>query len=628
MIGKVLNGRYEIVEKIGEGGMSCVYRAKCRLLNRDVAIKILKDEFTNDENVVEKFKGEAAAAASLSGNNIVNIYDVGSENRTNYIVMELVEGNTLKEFIKKNADIEESKAVEIAIQIAKALQSAHNKKIIHRDIKPQNIIINNNGGVKVADFGIAKAMNQSTITHTTQVMGTAHYLSPEQAKGGFVDYRSDIYSFGVVLYELVTGKVPHDSDSIVSVAIKHLQEEVIPPSKVKGNISEGFNQLILKCLSKDPQNRYKSAQELLVDLYRLKQNKKVNIVSTEKDDLGKTKVMNSAEIDYEIKKLRENREEKKVRKKSKTKIGVIALAMLLVLAISVGITLLYDNYKNNGSKDTKVVTDTYVPFIVGEELDTIKSELINRNLKFSILREAKSDFPRGTIIEVKPVEGSKVEEGTELLLVISEGPEGVKVSDYRGMNISTVKGMLTSDGLILGTVQENSSIMEPGKIISQSPEAGSEVDKNSKISFVISSGPEIKLIKVPDLTDTTLEDGKEILEDLGLVVSNITDVETSDKEKNNIIFSQSISMGTEVREGTQIDISYYKYKENDEMQVVVPNFVGMYGIDAEQKAFNTGINVEIIGKEFDKVIEQSIAPGEKINVNDKIIIKTKKDEEE
>ncbi|WBW94785.1 Stk1 family PASTA domain-containing Ser/Thr kinase [Oceanirhabdus sp. W0125-5] len=627
MIGKNLNGRYELLEKIGEGGMAYVYRAKCHLLNRDVAIKILKKEFSNDENIVGKFKGEAAAAAGLCGNNIVNIYDVGTENDTNYIVMELVEGKTLKELIHQEGAINEKKAIDIAIQIGKALQSAHNKRIIHRDIKPHNIIVNENGGIKVADFGIAKAIDQSTITNTSKVMGTAHYFSPEQAKGGYVDFRSDIYSFGIVLYEMVTGRVPYDADSIVSVAIKHLQEEVVPPKKVNDKISEGLNSVILKCIEKDPGLRYQTADELIVDLYNLKNNKEI-IVKKKVEDIQQTRVMNVIK-DEDIKIHNKNKKDSKNDKKDKkNKLGIIVgVSIILLFVLSSILTWAFIYFKDDENNIVKK-EKTIVPFIVGQKLEDSIKLIEERKLTYSVVREAKSDREKGTIIKCTPEEGVKVEENTELSLVISKGSEGVKVKSYKGFNIDTIKGVLPSHDVALGKITKEHANLEKGKIINQSPEPGTIVEKGYQISFVVSSGPEIEQIKVPILIGKKINEAKELIESKKLKIGVISTVETNDPNKDGLVFSQSPEGELEVTEESKINLSHYIFKEDGRERVIVPSFINMQGIEADMKAFETGIKVEIKGESFDLVVEQSVAPGEWIYAGETVTLTTKKEEEE
>ena len=274
MTGTILGNRYELLQKIGEGGMAEVYKAKCHLLNRFVAVKVLKSQYSDDIEFVNKFKQEASSAASLSHNNIVGIYDIGSENNINYIVMEYIDGKTLKQIINENGSLGFNASIDIAIQIAKALECAHNNNIIHRDVKPHNILVTRDGNIKVTDFGIAKATSSVTITNSDKIIGSAHYISPEQAKGRFVDCKTDIYSLGIILYEMVTGKVPYDGESPVSVALKHVQEELVPPIKVNPNIPESLNKLILKAVEKEPYKRYQSAHDMIIDLNKVKQNPK------------------------------------------------------------------------------------------------------------------------------------------------------------------------------------------------------------------------------------------------------------------------------------------------------------------------------------------------------------------
>ena len=303
MIGQILGNRYEILEKIGEGGMSEVYKARCNKLNRFVAVKILKESLANNEEIVEKFKKEATAIAALSDNNIVNVLDVGTQDNINYIVMELVKGKTLKELIVEFGKMNYETAVKIGIQVAKALDCAHKNGIIHRDVKPQNILVTEDGVIKVTDFGIAKSSGSKTLTNSSTVMGSAHYFSPEQAKGSFLDVRTDLYSLGVVLYEMTTGRLPFDAESPVTVALKHIQEEPIPPKQINSKIPESLNNLILKAMSKDPNKRYQTARELINDLQKIKDDPNVKIGADLNEDDGHTIIMSAVNPD-EIKNIK------------------------------------------------------------------------------------------------------------------------------------------------------------------------------------------------------------------------------------------------------------------------------------------------------------------------------------
>ncbi|MDP4091057.1 MAG: Stk1 family PASTA domain-containing Ser/Thr kinase, partial [Bacillota bacterium] len=330
MIGTILNSRYELLEKIGEGGMAVVYKARCHKLNRYDAVKVLKRDYANDPAVVEKFKREATAVANLSDTNIINIFDVGTQGDIHYIVMEYVKGKTLKDVILQNVRLSYERAIDIAVQIAKALDCAHRNNIIHRDVKPQNILVTEDGVVKVTDFGIAKASSSVTITNSNKVIGSAHYFSPEQAKGTFVDARADIYSLGIVLYEMVTGKVPFDAESPVTIAIKHIQDVPVPPRQLNSNIPESLSRLIMKAIEKDPNNRYQTAREMLMDLLRLQKDLNYEIIPTavEKDY---TRVMNPVNVSSNHV---DDIEDEGVDNKTK-KIIIGVLAGILVLALGI-----------------------------------------------------------------------------------------------------------------------------------------------------------------------------------------------------------------------------------------------------------------------------------------------------
>ena len=374
MIGTMLGNRYELLEKIGEGGMALVYKAKCHLLDRYVAVKVLKEEFSSDTEFVEKFKREATSAASLSDNNIVNIYDVGSQGDINYIVMEYVKGKTLKEIIREEGKITTVRTANLATQIAKALECAHRNNIIHRDIKPHNILVTDEGLVKVTDFGIAKASNSVTITNSSKIMGSAHYFSPEQAKGSFVDCRTDIYSLGIVIYEMATGRVPYDAESPVSVALKHIQEPVVAPKELNGSIPESLNKLILKAVEKEPIKRYQTIKDMLLDLKKIENKQEFNIHTNQLEN-DMTRIMDPIVIDdkYDYE---ENEDKDKKRpknkngidsKKKKTIMG-IAIALLVIVIGGVSGYFAYSKMSDVTAKDT------IVPNIVGMKQEDAKKQ--------------------------------------------------------------------------------------------------------------------------------------------------------------------------------------------------------------------------------------------------------------
>jgi len=403
MIGTVLGSRYELLEKVGEGGMAIVYKAKCRLLNRFVAVKILKEEFSNNIDFMNKFKKEASSVASLSSNNIVNIYDVGHEGNINYMVMEYIEGKTLKQIIVEHGSMNYDQVIDYGMQIAKALECAHKNNIIHRDIKPHNILVTEDGTVKVTDFGIAKAASSVTITNTSTVMGSAHYFSPEQAKASFVDRRTDIYSFGIVLYEMVTGRVPYDADSPVSVALKHIQEPVVPPREINSNVPENLNKLILKAIEKEPIKRYQTAKEMFLDLQRIQNNSSYTIPTNSMEN-EYTRVMAPVNVaDYEKKEVvndlnqesnkRSNKRSNKKHKKNNTKM-IVSIAIILAIVLASVLGLMINNSLSSKSPVTKVEDKILVPKIIGLDKADAEQLVVQKGLNFVVAAEKIATNPK------------------------------------------------------------------------------------------------------------------------------------------------------------------------------------------------------------------------------------------
>ncbi|WP_270474773.1 Stk1 family PASTA domain-containing Ser/Thr kinase [Clostridium cochlearium] len=560
MIGTLLGNRYELLEKIGEGGMAEVYKAKCHFLNRYVAVKVLKEEFSRDAQFVEKFKREATAAASISDNNIVNIYDVGSEKNINYIVMEYVQGETLKDVIRRKGKIPIKDAVNLAIQIAKGLECAHKNNIIHRDIKPHNILVTEDNLVKVTDFGIAKATNSVTITNTSQIMGSVHYFSPEQAKGGFVDLRTDIYSLGIVLYEMVTGQLPYNGETPVSIALKHIQGDVIPPKTINTSLPESLNSIILKCMEREPIKRYQNVSELINDLKKIENNEQVNIENTSVED-DRTRIMDPINVDDFSDELEDDdiyyEEDKKGPISSKNKKMIVAITSI-ILVLCVGFLsgyVIYNKVLNGGKSIT-------VPKIVGLHKDEAKKIVEEKNLVFQIVAIETSDKPEGTVLKSSPEEGTPVKAKSEVRVVVSGGKEKLKVPDLHDIDLEVAKDILSRYELSLGNVSyEYSDVVSKNSVIRQNPEKGSEIELKSKVDLVISKGPEIKYSTVPNLYGRTLNEAKNLLENAKLKLGNQRIVETSDENLDGKIFAQTIEANTQVKEGTLVSISYYSYKE-------------------------------------------------------------------
>lgn len=569
MIGMILGDRYELLEVIGEGGMAVVYKARDKKLNRLVAVKILKKEFADNKDISEKFKKEATAIANLSDMNIVNVLDVGheDEDNTDYFVMELVEGKTLKEIIVSNGKIGWSTASTIAIQVAKALDCAHRNGIIHRDVKPQNILITEHGDVKVTDFGIAKSATSSTITNTTTIMGSAHYLSPEQAKGTFIDFRTDLYSLGIVLYEMVTAKLPFDGESPVTIALKHIQEEPVAPKTLNDTIPDSLNSFILKAISKDPISRYQTSKEMIADLQKIKENPMTIIQAPTENDGGRTIVMSPIKTDINPKpkkvekvnlqnKMEEEEEnfdddyfKKKNKKKGKGLIigGVIAV-LLLVIVVFTTIFI--------GGNEVKQVK---VPNIIGKSFDEAKKEIEALGLKLEREKTENSDKPDGEILRSDPAADTMINKGSIIKVVVSGGVEKVTVPNLRDYEENVIKQYLDSKGLKYEINYEFNDNVEKGYYVSQDPKAGTEIAKEDTIYVTISKGPEVKLVKVKNYIGYNINDAKADLESQKFIV-NIMEQETDRQSEDGKVLEQPVK-DIEVKEGTTIELYVGKYVE-------------------------------------------------------------------
>ncbi|APQ73323.1 Stk1 family PASTA domain-containing Ser/Thr kinase [Clostridium botulinum] len=579
MIGTKLGNRYELLEKVGEGGMATVYKAKCHYLNRFVAIKILKEQFCSDKEFVEKFKREATSVASLSDNNIVNIYDVGSENNIHYIVMEYVDGKTLKELIVEKGKIDPKETVRISKQIASALVCAHRNNIIHRDIKPHNILVTKEGIVKVTDFGIAKASNSATITNSSKVMGSAHYFSPEQAKGSFVDSRTDIYSLGIVMYEMLVGKVPFDGESPVSVAVKHIQNEVVAPKEIDDKIPESLNSLVLKCLEKNPVKRYQTIKNLEEDLARIENNENILNGSSNISENDVTRVMDTAVINDKIKEMAQNGEyedddeeyedddeeyedeedeiedKKKRSNKGKTNKKLILGIAMAVLFLVVGSVSAYLAFNKSGGKKVEV------PNVVGLTKEEAEKVLSEKKLKLVVAQKVKNEKKEGTIIESYPKSGEKVAENSEVRVSISSG-NVVVVPNLKGMELEAAKKAIQDLKLKVGNVKyEFNDNVASGKVISQTPDIDAELKEGEEISLVISNGPEIKYSTVPNLIGKSIDGAQNALANAGLSMGGSKAIITEDQSLDGQVASQSIGAGQSIKQGSSVSISYYKYKK-------------------------------------------------------------------
>ena len=558
--GKLLGGRYEIIEKIGNGGMATVYKATDKVLKRYVAVKILRDEFTTDEEFIKRFEVEAQSAARLTHSNIVSIFDVGVDGNLYYIVMELIQGKTLKEIIiEERGPLPWKWSVNVATQIASALEMAHKNNIIHRDIKPHNIIITEDGVAKVTDFGIAKAVSNSTITAFGTTIGSVHYFSPEHARGGYTDAKSDLYSLGVVMYEMVTGRVPFDADTPVSVALKHMQEDPVEPIELNPNIPTALNKIIMKALQKDTSLRYQSATEMLQDLKKALKNPEGDFVEElEYDPTAKTQKIDT-NMYGDIKDKKQNRGGKKEGKfKSfikRHKALSIVIGLILLFALSLGGTLAVLNITNP--------PEVEMPNVVGMSKEEAQQEIENAKLKFEVEKEEyNAEVPEGYVISQNPTymeKYNKVKEGSTVSVVISKGQEKTTVPKVVGMEQEEAVKALEEAKLKAEIVEETSKKVEAGYVISQETEENTEVNAGDTIKIHVSIGTGIKEVTMTSVIGKTESDAKSTIEGLGLK-ANIEYSEDSSKE-NGIVLKQSVNSGTTVEEGTTVTITVNKVAE-------------------------------------------------------------------
>ena len=541
--GRLLGNRYEIIEKVGTGGMATVYKAKCHVLNRFVAVKVLREEFTTDEEFVKRFNTEAQAAASLTHPNIVSVYDVGSEGDTHYIVMELIKGKTLKEIIVEDGAISWKWSVNVAIQIASALETAHKNNIIHRDIKPHNIIITEDGIAKVTDFGIAKAVSNSTITAFGTTMGSVHYFSPEHARGGFTDPKSDLYSLGVVLYEMITGKVPFNADTPVSVALKHMQESPKEPMEINTAIPKSINDIVMKAMQKEINLRYQNATEMLRDLSRAIKNPNGEFVVTEKQENDfPTQRLSTI---YDKSDLKDEKRKESFMKRHK--ILFITLGAILLFAITILATNLILN--------AVAKKDVQIPNLVGKEQNQAKSETESLNLIYEVKEEAfNKEVPAGCIISQEPpyMENYVIKEDTTISVVVSKGRNLVTVPKVVGKTIDEAKAELEELDLLVNVVEEYDKKVEAGYVTKQDIEAKKEIDAGETITITVSKG--VEKVIVPDLIGKTEDEAKSIIKDNGLKLKQVyTDIDES--KADGVVLYQDLEVNAEVDKDSYINIT-------------------------------------------------------------------------
>ena len=550
---KLLAGRYELLEKIGDGGMAVVYKARCRLLNRFVAIKILKPEFAKNPDIIESFRRESQAAAGLSHPNIVGIFDVGREGNLHYIVMELIEGQTLSKMIEKEGPIEYHKVIDITKQIASGLSYAHKHHIIHRDIKPHNILMTPDGVAKIADFGIAKAMSESIDDDSEEmVMGSVHYFSPEQARGGYVDEKSDIYSLGIVMYEMLTGRVPFDAETPVQVALMHINEQMVPPSRYVPTIPPRLEAIILKATAKVQVSRYANVDEIIKELDKIEL---ISAVVGEEAVAPEIRKADRTALDNHKK---EAPAEKKKRNKKNSEgnsrkyiiIGAVLLAAVAVIA---------SIFVFGGGKGKVVVPDLrgYTYEEAEQELESLGLEIEKGNEVFS------DEYDEGQIVSQSPKPDMEVKKGKSIRVNISKGSGMETVPNVIGMTESQAREALEAKGFQLGRVTEEESSQVAGTVVRQSPVSGTEAESGIAVDIVIAKEVQTQEVAMPGLLGKSLASAQAAIENAGLTVGNVTYAYSSDYPEGQVM-EQQYGSGTSLEKGTSVSIVISKGAEPQE----------------------------------------------------------------
>lgn len=542
-----------MLEKIGGGGMAVVYKAKCSLLNRFVAIKMLRSEFTNDEEFVKRFKVEAQAVASLSHPNVVSIYDVGHQDDMHYIVMEYVDGMTLKDFINKHGSINWQDAVKITIQICSAIEHAHKNNIVHRDIKPHNILLTKEGIAKVTDFGIARAVTSSTITMVGSTIGSVHYFSPEQARGGFIDEKSDLYSLGIALYEMVTGRVPFDGDTPVSVALKHIQEMPVEPHKIAPSLPYGVNEIIMKAIQKDQNMRYQSATSMLNDLNRVLSQPQGGFVGQElaaNQSTIRMKSINAANNPgpqrYNNTNNNNNKTEAaKQKKKNNVAYWLAGITSIIVIGVALVITAIL--LTRNNVNDINKYED-----YTGKQIEVVRPMLEEKGFKVIETPRESDDVPKGTIIDQTPDAETPYKDPKfeKIEFIVSSGSNLISVPDVKDREYREAENEIKAVSLVPKIEREFDEDVPKDYVIRTEPAANEKLKEGQEVKVIVSDGKKTTKRSVPNLVGRTKIEAEKLLSDHKLVLGNVVPIGATE----GIVTRQAPEAYEEIAEGDSVTI--------------------------------------------------------------------------
>lgn len=615
MIGRKLDGRYAIQEVIGVGGMAIVYKAYDEIDDRVVAVKVLKEEYLSNDDFKRRFKNESKAIAMLSHPNIVKVYDVSLDERLQYIVMEFVDGITLKEYIDQQHILTWKEAVHFTVQILRALQHAHEKGIIHRDIKPQNIMMLEDGTIKVADFGIARMANSETRTMTDKAIGSVHYISPEQASGSRTDEKSDIYSLGVMLYEMLTGKLPFESDNAVSVAIMQMQTKPRKPRELNPDIPEGLEDITLRAMQKEPSSRYVSASAMLADINAFKQNPSIHFAYKYFVDDSPTKYYDAVQKvkgEPETEKQPEAAPAKKAeQKKNKSYISLlskIAIGFIAALAVILIILMYVFGIIPHGS-----TPDVKVPNFVGQQYDAMTQQY---GKTFQIVKsntQYDNTAPSGQILSQTPAANTSVKKNAKISVVVSLGPKQVTVPDVTNQTQSDAVAQLTANELQYAVKNINDDNVAKGSVVKTDPAAGTPVNAGTSVTLYVSSGPAVTYVTVPDVSGMTQDSAKSALENAGLKLGSVT-TQSSKSVASGSVISQDQKAKSQVPQNTVVNLVV----SSGVAQSAVPNLVGMTTDGASNALKAQGLSLGNTTKVYSDqpsgtIVSQSVSSGSSVN---------------
>ena len=583
-------GRYAVIERVGVGGMAEVYRARDELLGREVAVKVLSERHSSDSSFVERFRREAQAAANLNHPNIVSLYDYGSDGATNFIVMEFIDGESLGELITQEAPLLPERAAEIAADVAKALERAHNAGLVHRDVKPNNIMLTSTGQTKVTDFGIVRALGGETeqqMTQTGMVIGTAAYLSPEQAQGNPVDARSDVYSLGCVLHEMLTGKPPFAGDTPLAVAYKHVREAPEPPSAANPDVPADLDAITMKSLAKNPENRYTSATEMREDLERFIAGQRVHATPLLGETMAATAISGTQVMrQTEVFSGQDDEPER-------SRAGWYVVIALLILGLFGLVAYLIATNAFGGGELVRV------PDVVGLTEDEATDELEAAGFDVAV-DERPSEKDEGEVIKQDPKAKERLEEGETVTITVSSGVRQVEVPDVEGLKLNEARELIEDEGLMVEVTLVANDEIDENEVISQSPDAGTEVDVESTVELEVSSGPEAVL--VPDVINQSEDSAVAELERAGLTVT--VDTDPSNDVDEGLVIAQDPAPGTQIEPGDEVVILVSDGPEPQPM----PNVIGQDGGEAESMLESEPYLLEVSVEET--VCPAAVPPGE------------------